>query len=473
MLLLVIGLFCFLRFYNLPNSLYFWGDIGRDHEVLIEMLQKQRPTLLGPSNSVIPFNQSAWYFYLNIPVFVISKASPFTTAITGVILNMLAMLCVFIIGIEKRKKERLIQISTTTATLLSAFFLYSFNPLLLEQQRSTWNPAFALPFLLIAFAVLWELISKKDTSKKIILLLSLCLVFAVGMTYAVLPLVFILIGVIFWLLPPSRRVFFIACLTASGIFVFLPHLLFEMKYNFILTKQLINSSSGGVSQLLQQKITTGFFYIFGYKKISYEYVLPILSSIVFLVIGIWRSSDDVRRKLLLFLGILLSSFLISVLLIKEFHSHYGIAFSLMLLFMVAHLPKKWLFIISTILIISWWPLAHAQIFLKPHRTVGDLDACAQLVCERYPQPMFVTAQAWHEFHSGFDYSFFFNRNGCYTRDIATNPNFAETLAVVVDASNFDEKTTAFHELTLFGPKQLESSISCNSQLTVYYFSKRK
>ena len=85
--------------------------------------------------------------------------------------------------------------------------------------------------------------------------------------------------------------------------------------------------------------------------------------------------------------------------------------------------------------------------------------------------MYVAAQAWHDYHSGFDYSFFMNKHGCYTRDIASHPNFSNTLALVVDKAGFDSKATSFHELSLFGEKQLLETMPCGNDVTVHIFTR--
>jgi hypothetical protein len=140
------------------------------------------------------------------------------------------------------------------------------------------------------------------------------------------------------------------------------------------------------------------------------------------------------------------------------------------MWMVCRLPWRWRLAMTSVALLVWWPLALGQYRQVPHRTVADLERCAQLVCVRYKDRMYVSTQAWNDFHSGYEYSFFFNKYGCFTRDIGQNPRFSQTMAVVVDRGFFDPATTDFFELSQFGPRQLQEKIVCQPELEVYFFT---
>lgn len=63
-LIFILIVFIFLRVHRIEETLNFQNDIGRDYLVLLEWYQSGKPPLLGPQNSAVPFNQSAFYFYL-------------------------------------------------------------------------------------------------------------------------------------------------------------------------------------------------------------------------------------------------------------------------------------------------------------------------------------------------------------------------------------------------------------------------
>jgi hypothetical protein len=456
------------RLYLLPQTLYFWGDIGRDHELLIEMVQNKRPILLGPSNSQVPFNQSAWYFYLNMPVFLLSGYSAYTTAITGILLLVISL------GISGSLVSRGYSQPKQLAGLSVLVLLITFQPLLVEQQRTTWNPAFALPFILLATVIFSKLLQRTKISFKLVTLFSFSLSFAVGMTYAVVPIVVLYILGAFWVLPRLQRFHFLGLLCVAFGTVFLPHILFDIRHDFLLTKQLFSFSQSESIQPLTEKLHRGVFNTLGLPEFSKSSLLPLVGVCIFLLVGVTRSQLKTKKELLLLLSILILSFITASLVVTEFNSHYSLGLSLLLLYILSRLPRIWQVSTGGLLLIVWFPLFTAQFTPAqlPHRSVADLERCAQLVCTENQQPMYVTAQAWHDFHSGYDYSFFFNKHGCYTRDIATHPNFSNTVAVVVDGAKFDQTTTDFYELSLFGPKKLEKTHQCTEKLSVHIFSRK-
>jgi hypothetical protein len=464
-------LFSFFRLYRLPESLFFWGDIGRDHEMLMQMVQKKQPTLLGPSNSAIPFNQSAWYFYLVFPVFLLSSYSAFSTSIAGVILNVIAIVTIFLLFERTSDNDSHVR-RTLNISLIIFLLLYTLNPLIIEQQRITWNPAFASPFLLVAFSTLWQLLSLQKLSKFWMIVTAFSLAFAVGMTYAVIPLVSLITVVFLISIPRQEKFLFLIYLLLAGGIVLLPHVLFELRYHFLLTKQLLAYHAPMVTQPFTDKLLSGTFFIFGLRRISAEYVLSLLTVAASFGLGVFQSSAVLRRKLLIFLAIFLLSFLTSVFFVDDFHSHYGLTFSVLFIFMLSQTPLQWKLLSTLILIVIWWPMTHGFFYVQPLRTVADLERCAELVCSQHTAPMYVTAQAWHGFHSGYDHSFFMNKHGCLTRDISTNPNWSNRLAVVTDSAEFDVETTSFHELALFGDKKLEDMITCSPTMSVYLFSRK-
>ena len=87
--------FIFLRLYKINGSIEFWGDIGRDNEKLMEWLQTGKPPLNGPNTILKIVNQSPWFFYVNYPVFLITK-SPLTMTVTLSILSLLSFLYSFL-----------------------------------------------------------------------------------------------------------------------------------------------------------------------------------------------------------------------------------------------------------------------------------------------------------------------------------------------------------------------------------------
>ncbi len=461
--------FIFLRLYRLPETLYFWGDIGRDHEMLMEMVQERKPTLLGPGNSQLPFNQSAWYFYLNLPVFILTSYSPLTTAFTGIGLNIIAS---FILFRQIKNDQSSQKVFTKLVPFIFFSLLYLFHPFVLEQQRSTWNPAFAVPFLIVGIGIFWKLLDEGDISKKFIVLSALCFSFAVGMTYAVIPILFFVILMFLFSLPKEKRLFFLSSLVGSFLIVFLPHILFELRYDFLLTKQVLQFERSNQTVPFLSLIDSGLVQLVGFKEVRTVSMRAVFIILILLVVGIFQLPEKRKKNVLKLIFIFVCSYISSTLFIDEFHSHYVLGFIVLFLFIVMNLPEIWKVLIAMVLLFYWSGIITTEFTRAPHRTISDLETCAEKVCAQYTEPMYLSAQAWHDFHSGYDYSFFFNKHGCFTRDISTNPGMSDKMLVVADKADFDPATTAYHELTLFGEKELQDTILCGENMRVYQFKKQ-
>lgn len=458
-------LFLFPRLFFLSETLYFWGDIGRDHQVLIEMLQEMKPVLLGPGNSQITFNQSAWYYYINLPVFLLSGYSAYTTAITGVLLNLAAFVVAYLLVRENNNSKE------ECLAWLVFFLLCAAQPLILSQQRLTWNPSFALPFVLIMIMAWWKSLHRYVLPRWTLPVLGISAAFALGMTYTVFPLVGILMLLLFVMQPgPTRKE--LALWTALGFtVVFLPHLIFELRYDFTLTRALLSRDAQQPAQDLISKLLPGLSYLWGWKDIAVGLPPTLISTVLFgsLVIKEAREGEKHLGKggLVAFV-----SFAIVWLVVGTFHTHYILSLSLFILFLISRITGWPRLLFTGYLLLCWIPVSVQEFRITPHRRVRDLEACAQQFCSTHQQPLYVAAQAWHDYHSGYDYSFFMNKHGCMTRDIITNPGFSDQLAVVTDRALLDE-TTSFHELTLFGPRELQESVACGNEVSVHLFQHKR
>lgn len=122
--------FIFLRLYKINSSIEFWGDIGRDNEKLMEWAQTGKPPLNGPNTILKIVNQSPWFFYVNYPVFLITK-SPLTMTITLCLLSLLSFLYSFLI--LKNEKNYLKSLSLFCLLYFTLFL--SSNSVLLGIQH--------------------------------------------------------------------------------------------------------------------------------------------------------------------------------------------------------------------------------------------------------------------------------------------------------------------------------------------------
>jgi hypothetical protein len=228
MLLALVGMFVWTRIYQLPETFDLFGDSARDLLELEEWRVTGKPPLLGPHTSAISFNQSAWYFYYLYPFYLLSGQSLYTTQI-AIIFWYLAWL-----GVGYKWGERY---GLTKDRLILLWAIIAFHPLLIDQTRTVWNPSLILPLLIAALLVQLFWIRHEATLKEIGVWASL-LVFAVGCSYSVIPAagLMALLGII----AVKKRVWMAAMLIIAVLIVNIGTIGYEIKYGFLLTKNLPN-----------------------------------------------------------------------------------------------------------------------------------------------------------------------------------------------------------------------------------------
>lgn len=436
--LFLVILFIWSRVWRLPHTLEFFSDIGRDHFVLLGAVQKVKPPLLGPSNSALPLNQSPIYYYLNFPVFLLSGFSPYTTFVTLLIL----FVSVFWIGYRWYREK-----------IFPIILLSTVHPQFLSQMRYPWNPTFTVPFLLLALFTL----NRNWAQKRYIWIFSLCMAIAVGCSYSVLPTVIVLVIYVVW--KKNQSILSILFPLASSFFlVFLPLLLVELRTDFLLTKRMgIELTSIGAGVSYWQKIRELSSYVLG--------VDPVATWPIFCVLGIIALACIARPRPRL-LWVLISSLILTLLAPFRMGPHYIFGVTTVLFVVIATLPKKIRFLLFVCLLIIWVPQLSAQLTYVPRRTVRQLEACAKDICQKEKSPLYVSVQAWHSYHYAPDWMFFFAKSGCSVADVTQSPGYARRMAVVVDQSSYEHGKTAYNELTLFGSSSVDTTYSCEGDISV-------
>ena len=182
----LISLFLFLRFYNIKNGLFFFNDMGRDLLVLQKWQETGKPPLLGPQTSVMPFNQSAIFYYFLYPFYLFSQGSPFSALLA----NTFLYLSIYLTGLFVFKKNNQI-----TDTINFCFFLICIHPQYIIQNRFVWNPSLVTPLIFISIFSFYLLLNQYSKIK--LWLFSLSLALAISFSYSTIPIFLALF--LYWL----------------------------------------------------------------------------------------------------------------------------------------------------------------------------------------------------------------------------------------------------------------------------------
>jgi len=465
-LLLIVPavIFLFLRLYKIESSLLFFNDMGRDFLALYRWQETGRPPLLGPLTSSLPSNQSALYFYLLYPLYLLTNQSLFSTIYTVILFYLVFLVAgVFLL----RKRPDLLKILAVVS------FLIAIHPQFVLQHRFVWNPSFVAPLLITAFFS-FHLLSKKP-SPLLIFIFSMSIAAATALTYSVVPvlLAFLILAVI--RIPKQAfRVF--AYTVASFLFLNLPTIFFELRHNFILTKLLFGGERLAQSQnSLIEKLNRLFdFLIFSPSKQSGLVLLLAITAAVWYGFRHYQKEGSSQTKRLFQDAGLLFVITSLVTLIVPFsiHAHFVFGFLSLGMIIIALLPHKVL--IPLLLLFSAFWLRPEQLagYFKPaHRSVAESIACAKMVCQGSNEPMFVSLQAgFHPYHNGPEFRYLLRAAGCKIRDIEQEPKSARLMAVVVDASKYEHGKTRYYELDLFGKSKEIKVYQCLPNLEVHILS---
>ncbi|MEI7962137.1 MAG: hypothetical protein WCI04_07415, partial [archaeon] len=243
--IVIIFVFSFLRLYQLDASLFFFNDIGRDFNVLFDWQKSGKPPLLGPQTSALPINQSAIYFYLLYPLYILTNGYFLSSTITALIIYI----AIFVLSLKYARQY-----------VLPIYYLVAIHPQVIMQTRSVWNPTFTLPFVLVSIFCFYLLNQK--FSNKLLLIFSGSIALAISFSYSIAPL--LIAFLIYWLFFNRQHfVKYFVSITGSLILFNLPTLFFEIRHQFLLTTSLFTKNPPTQERLLPlEKLNALSTYVF-------------------------------------------------------------------------------------------------------------------------------------------------------------------------------------------------------------------
>ncbi len=437
--------------------------MGRDFSVLQEFKQTGKPPLLGPQTSALPFNQSAVYFYLLFPMFVLSGESLLSSHYT----LLLFYTTIYLFGAFQLRHQLILR----KIMLLDAVLLIIF-PQLMEQNRFVWNPSF-LSSLIVATTLTLMWLITSYSAKKVIFLTS-CLSLALALSYSVAPF-FIAICLVSFLFFKRKSLGIFLGLGISTLAFQLPTLVFELRHNFLLTKALLAGNFLVQERTgLLEKLHDFTFYFLTNVPILTGYL--VLISVAVLAIFWWRkmSISTYKKQFLLLVSLTGLTLLFSLVFKTSFQAHYIFPLAVSILMIIAGMPDKLYFLYLLFLSTYWLAPTVVQSYWTPARhNMRELTDCANNFCRQSDQPIFVAVQAsYHPYHNGPEFRYLFKRYGCQVRNIETDSQSARQMALVIDDASYEHNKTSFNELTLLGPSSVLDTFICSKGLEIIILQKK-
>lgn len=257
-LIFILVLTLFLRFYKIDQYMTFLGDEGRDALVIKDILVNKHIPLLGPPTSVGGMYLGPLYYYMMAIPMALFWLNPVVAAGLNALIGTLTVFLIYYLTREWFGKK-------------SAFFaslLYSVSPITIIYSRSSWNPNPAPFFALLAILGVFFAHKKKDF--RWFILTGGALAFALQMHY--LALILIPIFGLLWLNElriyrnknEGRKYFVLGTLFSIVLFLFLmsPLVIFDFRHNFMNYKAITTFFFNNPDKSVEVNIFNNFFRSF-------------------------------------------------------------------------------------------------------------------------------------------------------------------------------------------------------------------
>ena len=225
----ILLLAVFLRFYKIDGYMSFLGDEGRDVLMVKRILTTGDIPLLGPATSIGNMYLGPLYYYMMSVPMAFFWLNPVAAAGMVAMIGVLTVWLIYYLGKSW---------FGFWAGALSSF-LYAISPVTIIYSRSSWNPNPAPFFALLSICGLYK--AHKTGNFRWLLLTGIALAFAAQMHY--LALILIPIMGVLWAYEVvlhirgklKRKNLVSGTLIAMALFLFLmsPLLIFDLKHDFM------------------------------------------------------------------------------------------------------------------------------------------------------------------------------------------------------------------------------------------------
>lgn len=457
--LLLSFLFLWTRFYNIENSFNFINDMGRDFLVLWQWKESGKPPLLGPQTSALPFNQSAIYFYLLYPFYLISGQSYYASLIAYSFFYLLTFgLGVYFLRFYPRLNR----------SLLLVFLLITVHPQYIIQGRFIWNPSFVTPCVLVAFYSLMVYLQQKKANKFLLIISAFFISLATAFSYSALPVLIAFLILVFYL-QHKKALEYLFYVVASVFLVNFPTVVFELRHGFLLSKMMLFGDK------LPQPENSFLSRLLNLSNFSFATNWPwALFYIILLIIFVYlnnlkEKNNFLKRSLVLFLLTLAITLLSPI----SIHAHYIFGVLPLFFLLISFLRPKYIFLSAIFFYIVYMQAAlKFNYFAKARNDLKTLTSCAKDFCANHKEAMFVSNQSKHHpYHNAMEWNYLLAKAGCQVKDINLENGFAQQMSIVLDDSSYLHGETSFYELTLFGSAKETEHFKCSETIEIVLLEK--
>ncbi len=311
LLVMVVLVGCFVRFYKTPEYLGFWYDQGRDALVIWDLIYNHKFFLIGPTTGIEGIFRGPWYYWLITPFYFLGRGDPVWPAVFLAITTVIASALCFVLA----KK-----IAGFKAGLV-ALVISSLSYNLVGSARWLSNPT---PMFIISASIIYFFFKVIDGRKwaylPLAFLMGLSMQFGSAAEVFYFPALglFVLFNKQLW--PDLKTIIFSGLILAIP---FSPQIIFDVRHDGILSKNIhkffVDDQSFQLSFIDTIRVRLPFYYDMYSKKL-----FPMVQSL-FIPFGLIALVSFVSRLKKLsphesFLGLLFFFPLIGMLF---FHGNKG------------------------------------------------------------------------------------------------------------------------------------------------------
>lgn len=220
LLLLILTIGAFLRFYRISEYMAFLGDEGRDVLVVKRMIVDHQFTLLGPITSVGSVYMGPVYYYFMVPFLWAFNLNPVGPAVMVAFFSLATIFLLYRFGEE---------FFHTNVGIIASFF-YAISPLTILYGRSSWNPN-VVPFfgILLMYALCKACVGRRQ---KWLLIAGLSLGILIQLHYITFVFIPIILTILFLYRSRVTRKMVILGAVCTML-SYSPFLLFEIRHGFV------------------------------------------------------------------------------------------------------------------------------------------------------------------------------------------------------------------------------------------------
>ena len=270
---LVVFLGIFLRVYNIPQTLLFHFDQGYHGLAIRDIWETKRIALLGHKTDVEGIFHGSFFYYLMLPLYLISGWNPAGVSSILAVLDGLTVIFIFLLGKELFSKQ--------VGILAAGFYTVSYP--LISYSRWLSNVT-----LIPLFSSLFFFFLLKSYQEKIYFFPVAALFVGIVAQLNGAIGFFLVLLLIISLFLLRRKIFRTKLFFFLTIFLFItpaiPLILFDVRHQFLVTSSILSLFSRGKTNLGAGQFLSHFNLFQGEFTNLLSYKLPILAIILFLTV---------------------------------------------------------------------------------------------------------------------------------------------------------------------------------------------